>query len=302
MSRPEGTKPPDLFYDNVEARKYDSSSRIINIQKEITERAIEMLALPSERTCIILDIGCGTGLSGETVEEAGHYWVGCDISQSMLDVAVERESDKGDVMRVDMGQGLPFRPGTFDGVISISALQWLCYADTNEQNPIARLNRFFSSLYAVLKKDARAVLQFYPENSEQAVLIAQAASKVGFAGGIVVDYPNSSKAKKYYLCLSFERSYQVPKGLNTAGEMGQHNLGVQVVGRDSSRFSGRFNVGSGGGEATGAAGKRHGKGKKQRPAVKSVEWIMNKKDKNRRLGKAVKSDSKFSGRKRSSGF
>jgi len=30
----------------------------------------------------------------------------------------------------------------------------------------------------VLKKDARAVLQFYPETSEQAVVIAQAASKV----------------------------------------------------------------------------------------------------------------------------
>ncbi len=30
----------------------------------------------------------------------------------------------------------------------------------------------------VLKKDARAVLQFYPETSEQAVIIAQAASKV----------------------------------------------------------------------------------------------------------------------------
>ena len=78
--------------------------------------------------------------------------------------------------------GLPFRPGTFDGIISISALQWLCYADSSEQHPIHRLNRFFSSLYTILKKDARAVLQFYPENSEQAVLIAQAASKVGFAG------------------------------------------------------------------------------------------------------------------------
>lgn len=26
-----------------------------------------------------------------------------------------------------MGQGMPFRAGVFDGVISISALQWLCY-------------------------------------------------------------------------------------------------------------------------------------------------------------------------------
>ena len=119
-----------------------------------------------------------------------------------------------------MGQGLPFKPGTFDGIISISALQWLCYADSSDQDPRLRLNRFFSSLYSIMKKDARAILQFYPENQEQALLIAQCASKVGFAGGVVIDYPNSSKAKKYYLCLSFERSYRVPTALSHEGEGG----------------------------------------------------------------------------------
>lgn len=302
MSRPEGSKPPDVFYDDVEARKYDSSSRMINIQRDITNRAIEMLALPADKTCYILDVGCGSGLSGQALEEAGHYWVGCDISSSMLQVATERESDSGDVLKVDMGQGLPFRAGTFDGVISISALQWLCYADTNEQNPIARLGRFFSSLYAVLKKDARAVLQFYPESSEQAVLIAQAASKVGFAGGIVVDYPNSSKAKKYYLCLSFERSYQVPSALNSDAVVSHNPQSVQVVCRESSS-----GYAAGAGETNNNNNRqqqqqRRRSGKPHRPAVKSVEWIMNKKSKQRRQGKSVKSDSKFSGRKRRAGF
>ncbi len=138
MSRPEGSKPPDLFYDETEARKYDSSSRMINIQREISNRAIEMLGLPTDRPSYVLDVGCGSGLSGLALEEAGHYWVGCDISASMLDVANQRENEKGDLMKLDMGQGLPFRPGTFDGVISISALQWLCYSDSNDQNPIHR--------------------------------------------------------------------------------------------------------------------------------------------------------------------
>jgi 18S rRNA (guanine1575-N7)-methyltransferase len=109
----------------------------------------------------------------------------------------------------DIGQGLPFRPGIFDGVISISAVQWLCYASSSDQ-------------------DARAVLQFYPENEEQVLLIAQTASKVGFAGGIVVDYPNSSKAKKYYLCLSFERSYRVPTAL-----LENNDNGVRVTNRNT---------------------------------------------------------------------
>ena len=46
MPRPEGSQAPDLFYDDKEARKYNSSSRMINIQQEISERAIEMLNLP----------------------------------------------------------------------------------------------------------------------------------------------------------------------------------------------------------------------------------------------------------------
>lgn len=33
----------------------------------------------------------GSGLSGETLSEEGHIWLGMDISPSMLDVAIERE-------------------------------------------------------------------------------------------------------------------------------------------------------------------------------------------------------------------
>ena len=68
MSRPELTGHASLFYNDKEARKYDSSSRMVSIQREITERAIELLKLPnaaSERPSFILDVGCGSGLSGQ---------------------------------------------------------------------------------------------------------------------------------------------------------------------------------------------------------------------------------------------
>ncbi len=81
-------------------------------------------------------------------------WIGCDISKAMLDVASEREVE-GDVLHSDMGHGFGFRPGMFDGAISISALQWLCSAEQASQNPFKRLQKFFSSLYAVLVKGAR---------------------------------------------------------------------------------------------------------------------------------------------------
>ena len=54
------------------------------IQSEMSERAIELLQLPEDQPSLILDIGCGSGLSGECLDELGHYWIGMDISKSML--------------------------------------------------------------------------------------------------------------------------------------------------------------------------------------------------------------------------
>ena len=193
MSRPELLAPPEIFYNDDEARKYTSSSRIIDIQTQLTERALELLALPDDGVPrLLLDIGCGSGLSGETLTEQGHQWLGLDISESMLDVALEREVE-GDLMLGDMGQGLGLRSGILDGAISISAVQWLCNADKSCHEPRIRLKAFFSSLYRCLGRGARAVLQIYPENLAQRELILGFAMRAGFSGGIVVDYPQEER-------------------------------------------------------------------------------------------------------------
>ena len=80
--RPEHLAPPDIFYNEDEARKYTTNSRMIEIQTALTERALELLALPDDGTPkMLLDLGCGSGLSGEALTEAGHTWVGFDISE-----------------------------------------------------------------------------------------------------------------------------------------------------------------------------------------------------------------------------
>ena len=89
---------------------------------------------------------------------AGHVWIGCDISPSMLEIGLEQEVE-GDLVLQDMGDGLPFRPGTFDGVVSISAVQWLCNADKAHHVPRKRMRRFFRTLYNCLTKGGRAALQ-----------------------------------------------------------------------------------------------------------------------------------------------
>lgn len=51
----------------------------------MTYRALELLNLPGDSgPCFLLDIGCGSGLSGEILDEEGHLWVGVDVAPSML--------------------------------------------------------------------------------------------------------------------------------------------------------------------------------------------------------------------------
>lgn len=60
------------------------SSHIIRIQGELSRRAYELLELPESEPMVLLDIGCGSGLSGEVLSENGHEWIGVDISEHML--------------------------------------------------------------------------------------------------------------------------------------------------------------------------------------------------------------------------
>lgn len=274
--RPEHSAPPEIFYNEEEARKYTGNSRIIEIQVQMCERAIELLALPDDETKLILDIGCGSGLSGSVLEDQDHIWVGIDISKSMLDVAVEREVE-GDLILGDMGQGMPFKAGSFDGAVSISALQWLCNADKSSHIPAKRLYQFFTTLYACLSRGARAVFQFYPENNQQLELIQKHAMRAGFYGGVVIDYPNSTRAKKYFLVLMTGGVAQLPKAL---GEEDEQSNQVAYT-RSKREF---------------AKGAR-GKGMK-----KSKDWILSKKEKRRQLGEDVRQDSKYTGRKRTGRF
>ncbi|KAI7834650.1 williams-Beuren syndrome critical region protein 22 [Kickxella alabastrina] len=236
MSRPEHIAPPELFYGDIEAKKYTSNSRIASIQAEMTLRAVELLNLEDEGPYYLLDIGCGSGLSGEILDEDGHLWVGMDIAPSMLEIAVDKDVE-GDLFLQDIGQGMGFRP----------------------------------------------VFQFYPENDTQVEMIMSTAMKCGFTGGLVVDYPNSKKARKLYLCLFAGQAAPgdkqiLPKGL----EGDEKPTGVEYT---DTRI------------------QNQARGRKSRKPVKDTNWILKKKELARKRGReGVPSDSRYTGRKRKPKF
>lgn len=292
---------------------------------------MDLLALPEKDGVprLILDLGCGSGISGDVISAAGHNWIGMDISEPMLRVAqsdlAERESrdqrmeevdddcvqededddeEEGededrdphlsDLLLHDMGHGVCFRPGTFDGCISISALQWLFHSNRSYENPKKRLSRLFVTLHSALTRSARAIFQFYPSNPEQIDLALSCASKAGFSGGVVVDYPNSTKAKKYYLCLMTGGTgiaMPMPKGLT---EESARNMDDEEE-EDCAQI------------AEQAKTVKIGARKRQRLAkiqksVKDRSWVLHKKELYRMRGKDVKEDSKYTARKRKPRF
>ncbi|CAD7926063.1 unnamed protein product [Amoebophrya sp. A120] len=302
MSRPEYLAPPEVFYNGPEAAKYGGNSRMIKIQTQMTERALELARVEPNSGKAILDIGCGSGISGEVLSEHGHYWVGLDISQHMLLVALERESE-GDLMLSDMGQGFKFRPGVFDAAISISALQWLCNEDKKGVNkPFQRAVRFFQDLFNCLSRGARAVLQFYPDGPDQIEMLTSAAMKSGFTGGLVVDYPHSAKAKKHFLVLNAGGVVGASASA-TAQEQGKMD-----VDSDCEDDSDGENTARNQQQETIKVEQREKVQKKRKnkagkvSSVKTKDWIVKKKEQQRAKGQVVKKDSKFTGRKRKPRF
>ncbi|KAL8680197.1 MAG: hypothetical protein Q9186_003609 [Xanthomendoza sp. 1 TL-2023] len=273
MSRPEEILPPDLFYNDRESRKYTTSSRIQNVQSDMTHRALELLQL--DGPSLIMDIGCGSGLSGDILSSISpadggpHIWVGMDISASMLDIALQRDVE-GDLLLSDIGQGIPFRAGTFDAAVSISAIQWLCNAESSEVSPQGRLSRFFNGLYASLRRGGQAVCQFYPKNDAQRSMISKSAIKAGFGAGVLEDDPGT-KHSKLYLVLTVGGGEA--QGDITSVVRNMHDVDVQDGRRNLSRT-----------------------GKKARRGNKAC--IIQKKQQMENRGKVVKASSKYTGRSR----
>ncbi|KAI5964288.1 BUD23 [Candida pseudojiufengensis] len=265
MSRPEELAPPEVFYNDSESFKYTSSTRVQHIQAKMTLRALELLNLDNQEPQLILDLGCGSGLSGEILTEEGYNWIGMDISPSMLATGLDRDVD-GDLFLADLGNGIPFRAGTFDAAISISAIQWLCNADSSNVDPKKRLLLFFNTLYASLKRGGKFVAQFYPINDSQIESIMSSAKLAGFGGGLIIDEPESKKNKKYYLVLT---AGITERSINLKGA----EMEIHEDTKDNKR-------------------------KKRKLMESRKEFINRKKETMRRRGRIVAEDSKFTGRKR----
>lgn len=169
---------------------------------------------------------------------------------------------------------------------SVSAIQWLCNAEKSIHNPYKRLKHFFQTLYRSLVLGARCCFQFYPENPQQLELITKSALESGFTGGVVVDYPHSTKAKKYYLFIQAgftqesiqEAMKAIPK---VDKDDKEEDTNVVKYNKDKKETV-----------------RNKKKSKSKKAAYKSKNWILEKKSRQTKQGKSVRKTTRYTGRKR----
>ena len=94
------------------------------------DQAALILKGMTDTDSIILDAGCGTGLSGEALKAKGFKNIdGIDISQQSLDIA-EKNNSYRNLFKIDM-QDYPFpiKKGSYDALICVGVLTYLPESD-----------------------------------------------------------------------------------------------------------------------------------------------------------------------------
>jgi SAM-dependent methyltransferase len=217
----------NAYYDEFRAEGYTAA--LGGAQEELTHRCAELAGLPSAPTGappLVLDLGCGSGLSIGPLVRRGCAVIGIDLSLEMLRTARRAGAE---VVQADMSQPLPLRTGLFDGLTSVSALQFLC-EPVRGRSAEERLGTLFIETARVLgtapelgrrrrrssssgvdgervdgSVDATcsapcAAFQFHPSCPQtHPTLIVRAARAAGCAAVALVDQPHRTSGRRWFV-------------------------------------------------------------------------------------------------------
>ncbi len=186
--RPEDEKTVGYYYDDREAERYAKSNSMRKIQEQLTLRAIELAKFPLGSK--VIDAGCGAGFSAIILREIGYKVYAFDLLQQF----VEKCKEKGFAAKVGDLRKFPFK-GKFDGIVSISALQWVSAKGMNEVAKVAW------EFWKHLKKNGKAVIQFYPKSETELNAVAREFKIVGFKTIVITDNPRNARKRKVFLML-----------------------------------------------------------------------------------------------------
>ncbi len=169
-------------YLNEKAEDYNSSKWMERNQNRTTLLGIKHLfnkrlddndksGKKRAESLLILDLGCGTGFSSETLVQNGFRVIGIDILKDMLLKAREKKkfSKKYNALELILADinHLPLKSNKIDHIISVSSYNFITYGIENYGEKTKLLNDTAKYLYNILKKKGRIVIEFYPKDDRE---------------------------------------------------------------------------------------------------------------------------------------
>lgn len=179
----------NAYYDETRVTAYTNEFQ--EVQFKHTARCIYLL--PDLSNCLVLDLGCGSGLSTERLSKSASssFIVGMDASQAMLQSAIAKQrtmeqSYVADFVLADFNARLPFRKGVFDHASSTSAVHYVRPTRREEFLNEVSNTVIGDSAFQLFPKDGTDELQTFRSNS------------TNYQSCIVIDKPHH-KDERYYL-------------------------------------------------------------------------------------------------------
>ncbi len=142
----------DEFFEN-RLDMYDKHMRT-NIESANEFYLFTAKCLPTEESCRVLDLGCGTGLELEEyyLQNPSAKVTGVDLSKGMLSALKKKFVDKDIILILGSYFDVPFEKNTFDAAVSVESLH---HFTKSEKIPL------YSKLHTSLKADGYFILTDY---------------------------------------------------------------------------------------------------------------------------------------------
>ena len=202
-------KFPDS-YAGIEASKYDNQTWMERNQKRTTIKCVEYLfdeklgetdKIDQKSSMVMLDLGCGTGFSSETLIDFGFRTISIDILYDMLTIA--RNKKKSSVPNLELILAdinyLPIKSNCIDHIISVSAYNFIAHKAKNITDKQKILFNTAKYLHEILKPSGRTIIEFYPETDSELDLFSKSFTNNCFEGFLVKNNPNQKSGQTFLL-------------------------------------------------------------------------------------------------------
>lgn len=177
------------YYNEEEIENYSKSGGMKRAQQEIALETLDLIEINKKDK--ILDVGCGVGYTMEVFSSLKYKIEGIDLMQGMVDKAEEKgfRVKQGDMKNLNN----VIKKESYDIIISISALQWI----KNKED----LFNVAKSFFYILKKQGKAIIQFYPKSKKEFLQVAEIFKKSNFYVEEIIKNENNPRKRKVFLIL-----------------------------------------------------------------------------------------------------